>query len=238
MAARSAEDAKDIASRIPSDLQRDWNSAKIVAMKLILHAKADCCPIFKRTLLESDGKRLVGSTQDVFWASGLSPSDTVSTRPSYYPGSTHLGCIMVQVRSELLREASQLRKIDTYRHDDVTLLAAGDPPVTSTSTPDPVLLESEGILSDAPTSVTPIAQDDPDTSTATVVSDDSDHECEEQDMSDIEQQLDFHDTDTVTESAVVTIKKSPDKPTHKSQSPPTIRHKGVNISSAVQPTNY
>ena len=84
---------------------------------------------------------------------------------------------MVQVRSELLREAnSQLRKIDTYRHDDVTLLAADDPPVTSTSTPDPVLLESEGILSDAPTSVTPIAQDDPDTSTATVVSDDSDHE--------------------------------------------------------------
>ena len=107
MAARSAADAKDIAARIPRELQRDWHRVKRDVLKEILHAKADCCPLFKRTLLESDGKRLIESTQDVYWASGLSPRDTTSTRPPYYPGSNHLGRILEQVRSWLLREASK-----------------------------------------------------------------------------------------------------------------------------------
>ena len=131
---------------------------------ILIHYKADGCHIFKRTLIESDGKRLVESTQHIGysdWAGGLFSRDTVSTRPSYHPGSNHLGRILEQIRSELPRAASHLQKIDTDRPDDVTSSAAGDPAVKSTTTSDLVPLESKGISSDASTSVIPIAQDDP-----------------------------------------------------------------------------
>ena len=246
MAARSAADAKDIAARIPRELQRDWHSVKRDAMREILHAKADCCPLFKRTLLESNGKRLVESTQDVYWASGLSPRDTASTHPSYYPGSNHLGRILEQVRSELLREASKLQKINTERHDDVISSAAGDPAAKSTASPKPVhSTSSGGISSDAsnsatatyPGTSTPTAQDDLGTSTATAVSDDSDHECEELDMSSIEELIDGSDTDTVTEPAAeVPTKKSTENPPQKSQSQPPKLSRRVERSSDLQPT--
>ena len=152
----------------------------------------------------------------------MSPRDTASTRPSYYPGSNHLRRILEQVRSDLLREASRLQKINTERHDDVISSAAGDPAAKSTASPKPVhSTSSGGISSDAPNSATatdpgtstPTAQDDLGTSTATAVSDDSDHECEELDMSGIEELIDGSDTDTVTESAAeVPTKKSTENP--------------------------
>ena len=243
MAARSAADAKDIAARIPRGLQRDWHSVKRDAMKEILHAKADCCPLFKRTLLESDGKRLVESTQDVYWASGLSPRDTASTRPSYYPGSNHLGRILEQVRSELLGEASKIQKINTERHDDVISSAAGDPATKSTASPKLVhFTSSGGISSDASNSASAtdpgtstLTDQDLGTSTVTAVSDDSDHECEELDLSGIEELIDG--SDTVTESAAeVPTKKSTENPPQKSRPQPTKLSRRVEISSDLQPT--
>ena len=91
---------------------------------------------------------------------------------------------------------------------------------------------SGGISSDAsnsatatdPGTSTPTAQDDLGTSTATTVpvSDDSDHECEELDMSGIEELIDGSDTDTVTDSAAeVLTKKSTENPPQKSRPQPT-----------------
>ena len=179
-------------------------------------------------------------------ASGLSPRDTVCTRPSYYPGSNHLGRILEQVRSELTREASKLQIIDTERHDDVISSAAGDPAAKSTTSPKHVQSTSSGgISSDAsnsaaptdPGTSTPTAQDDPGTSTPTAVSNDSDHECEELNMSGIEELIDGSDTDTVTESAAeVPTKKSTANPPQKSRPQPTKLSRGVEISTDVLPT--
>ncbi len=105
------EEAKEIASRVPIHLRRDWNSLKLVAMRDILHAKADYCQQFRNELLNSAGKHLVESTRDLFWSSGLSPKDSSTTHPSYYPGRNQLGRVLELVRSELLNEVMLQKRL-------------------------------------------------------------------------------------------------------------------------------
>ena len=71
--------AKEIVSRIPRYLHRDWHKIKLTVMREILIAKADYCPMFKFELIDSSGKDLIECTQDLFWASGLSPRLTDTT---------------------------------------------------------------------------------------------------------------------------------------------------------------
>ena len=101
--ARTPDQAKEIASRVPRELHKNWHSINLIVMKEILHAKADYNSRFKEELILSDGKKLVESTKDIFWASGMSPRDTTSTLPSFYPGLNQLGKVLNQVRSDLLR---------------------------------------------------------------------------------------------------------------------------------------
>ena len=72
-----------------------------------VHAKADCCPLFKTALIESVGKQLVECTQDLYWASGLPPRFIESTKPDFYPGKNHLGHVLESVRKDLVKEAVQ-----------------------------------------------------------------------------------------------------------------------------------
>ena len=94
--ARTPDQAKEIASRVPRELHKNWHSIKLIVMKEILHAKADYNSRFKEELILSDGKKLVESTKDIFWASGMSPRDTTSTLPSFYPGLNQLGKVLNQ----------------------------------------------------------------------------------------------------------------------------------------------
>ncbi len=104
--ARTAAEAKAIASRVPSHLHKDWHAIKTHVMREILHAKADYCPIFKADLLNSAGSRLVEAVRgDIFWSSGLPPQLAASTKPSYFPGKNVLGRVLEQVRNDLMKEA-------------------------------------------------------------------------------------------------------------------------------------
>ena len=84
-------ETKEIVSRSPRYLHGDWHQIKLSVMKQILHAKADYCPLFRSTLIESTGKILVESTQDFCWASGLPSVFSDTTKPEYYSGRNHLG---------------------------------------------------------------------------------------------------------------------------------------------------
>ena len=103
--ANTPEEAKEIASRVPNHMHKDWHSIKLCIMKEILHAKADYCKQFKSALMESVGKRLVECTQDMYWASGLPPRYTLATKPEYYPGDNKLGQVLESVRFDLIRES-------------------------------------------------------------------------------------------------------------------------------------
>ena len=92
--ARTPTEAKEIASRMPGYLHKDWHKIKLTVMKEILHAKTDCCPLLKSALIGSLGKQLVECTQDLYWASGLPPRYTETTKPEYYPGKKHLGRVL------------------------------------------------------------------------------------------------------------------------------------------------
>ena len=53
--------------------------------------------------MKSMGKSIVESTQDLFWASGLPPRYSSSTKPVYFPGHNKLGHVPESVRSELVK---------------------------------------------------------------------------------------------------------------------------------------
>ena len=111
--------AKEIASNVPIHFHHDWHHIKLTVMREILHAKADCCPLFKTELMESQGNHRVESTHDLFWASGLPPSFTVTTKPDYYPGGNQLGHILESVRNYLIKESVVNALIDTDSQIDL-----------------------------------------------------------------------------------------------------------------------
>ena len=112
MASRTPAEAKDIASRIPRHLHRDWHSFKHCVMREVLHAKADSCPRFKQELIQTGDRKLVEATRDLFWASGLSPKESASTQPGYYPGLNQLGRVLERVRHELTEEEARIEALN------------------------------------------------------------------------------------------------------------------------------
>ena len=73
LAAQTPAEAKEITSRVSRHLHGDWYNIKHCVMKDILHTKADYCSKFRTTLMNTVGMRLVESTRDLYWASGLLP---------------------------------------------------------------------------------------------------------------------------------------------------------------------
>ena len=89
-------------------------------MKDILHANSDYCKQFKNALIESGKKPLVECTSDLFWASGLSPRDTSTTHPSFFPGINNLGRVLSQVRAELIKGAVLMNQIDVDSPENIS----------------------------------------------------------------------------------------------------------------------
>ena len=114
--AESPAEAKEIASRIPRYLHKDWHQIKLTVMREILIAKADYCPMFKSTLIDSSGNDLVECTQCQFWSSGLTPRLSATTKPTFYPGSNMLGTILESVRRDLIKHAVLTKISETDLH--------------------------------------------------------------------------------------------------------------------------
>ena len=124
--ATSAAEAKAVSSRVPSHMRQDWHSINMAVMKDILHAKADCSPVFRKSLLDSTGRRLVEAVRgDIFWSSGLSPFFAATTKPEYYPGRNILGSVLESVRLDLVKEAVLYDELtdDQAPHCQPSLLA-------------------------------------------------------------------------------------------------------------------
>ena len=101
MLAKTPGRAKQIANRVPYQHLKTWHSIKRDVMREILAAKCEQCPKFKETLLKSEGKRLVEATQDLYWASGLPPILSSSTKPECFPGCNWLGRILEDMRHDI-----------------------------------------------------------------------------------------------------------------------------------------
>ena len=135
--ARTPAEAKDVSSRVPNEMHKDWHCIKMCIMKEILHAKADYCQLFRSALKESMGKRLVECTQDMYWASGLPPRYTLSTKPEHYPGFNTLGRVLESVRSDLIKESlmDELLDVDTHPASSLTLLSDPEVPALPSTSP-------------------------------------------------------------------------------------------------------
>ena len=67
---------------------------------------------FKQKLIQTGDRKLVEATRDLFWASGLSPKESVSTQPGYYPGLNQLGRVLERVRYELTDEEARIATLN------------------------------------------------------------------------------------------------------------------------------
>ena len=102
---KTPEKAKEIASRVPRHMQKDWHSIKIGIMEEILLEKLKKCDDFKNSLISSGEKKIVEAVKsDRHWSCGLNPKDATTTKPQFYPGENRLGLLLEQIRSTLSGE--------------------------------------------------------------------------------------------------------------------------------------
>ena len=93
--ARSAHEAFKIAEKHRESRRSDWDSVKVFIMLDILRSKAGQHEYVRRKLLETGNRRLVeNSWRDDFWGWG-----------SNRDGENMLGCLWMQVRSEIGEKA-------------------------------------------------------------------------------------------------------------------------------------
>ena len=105
--AATAAIAKQRSRDIPLSTDRtEWNKIKLNVMKSVLCAMANSSPSFVQYLLKTGDKFLAEATRDTFWGAGLSPHMCRTTDPSHYPGSNHLGMMLMELRMEIIKEQS------------------------------------------------------------------------------------------------------------------------------------
>ena len=103
LATKTPEKAKEIASRVPRHMQKDWHSIKIGIMEEILLEKLKKCDDFENSLINSGDKKIVEAVKsDRHWSCGLNPKDATTTKPKFYPGENRLGLLLEQIRSTLI----------------------------------------------------------------------------------------------------------------------------------------
>ena len=72
-------------------------------MEEILHAKANCCPQFKRALLDSGSKVLIEGTMNTCWGIGQSAYNYPRTDyTDYLPGDNILGHMLMDIREDIM----------------------------------------------------------------------------------------------------------------------------------------
>ena len=72
-------------------------------MRELLNAKVEQCSKFGTTLLKTEGKQIIEATHDMYWASGLPPYLSTTTKPECFSGENWLGHILECIRDELIR---------------------------------------------------------------------------------------------------------------------------------------
>ena len=131
--------AKQIANRVPGNLLKDWHVIKCDVMRELLIAKVEQCSKFRSTLLKTEGKRLIEATNDMYWASGLPPYLSTTTKPECFPGKNWLGRILEDIRDEL-RQSTSSSSMDTSDSTNTLIGEASrsttdQPPVSTTAQP-------------------------------------------------------------------------------------------------------
>ena len=131
--------AKQIANRVPGNLLKDWHVIKCDVMRELLIAKVEQCSKFRSTLLKTEGKRLIEATNDMYWASGLPPYLSTTTKPDCFPGKNWLGRILEDIRDEL-RQSTSSSSMDTSDSTNTLIGEASrsttdQPPVSTTAQP-------------------------------------------------------------------------------------------------------
>ena len=140
--APSAAKAKEISSRVPSQLHGTWHQYKRGVMREILTAKVKCCPEFRQALIDSEGKSLVEAVKsDRFWSSGLNPRDVMTTNMMYYPGENQLGQLLEHIRLQLINDHTNIPApppAEIQSESDTLITGVEDVPELGDSTaPDP-----------------------------------------------------------------------------------------------------
>ena len=111
-------------------------------MEDILEAKINSCTEFRQSLINSLGKRLVEAIKsDIFWSSGLNPSDSSTTKAHFYPGQNRLGHILKRVRSNLLLRNKKKSTVE-HIHDSNDEAPQTSDTATVPRIPDPTLADS------------------------------------------------------------------------------------------------
>ena len=119
-------------------------------MRELLIAKVEQCSKFRTTLLKTEGKRLIEATNDMFWASGLPPYLSTTTKPECFLGKNWLGRILEDIRDELRRSTSS-SSMDTSDSTNTLIEEAprsttDQPPVSTTAQP-PVSTPAQSLVS-------------------------------------------------------------------------------------------
>ena len=128
LASTTPEKAKEIASRVPRHMQKDWHSIKIGVMEEVLSQKITSCDEFKNSLINSGNKRLVEAVKsDRYWRCGLNPKEASTTKSKYYPGENRFGLLLEHIRSTLIEK---LNTPNIVNHD-TDLDTASTPDVSS-----------------------------------------------------------------------------------------------------------
>ena len=131
--------AKQIANRVPGNLLKDWHVIKCDVMRELLIAKVEQCSKFRSILLKTEGKRLIEATNDMYWASGLPPYLSTTTKPECFPGKNWLGRILEDIRDER-RQSTSSSSMDTSDSTNTLIEEAfrsttDQPPVSTTAQP-------------------------------------------------------------------------------------------------------
>jgi ribA/ribD-fused uncharacterized protein len=76
-----------------------WDKVKVSVMKKILQRKFEQNPDLKERLVSTGNRPLVESTPDKFWGAGLAEKTLRCHLPNDYPGTNHLGRLLVDLRN-------------------------------------------------------------------------------------------------------------------------------------------
>lgn len=111
--ASHAGEAKSIAQALPEEMSEAWEMKSEKTMMHLLELKAKQCPEFRQALLQSE-KYIAEGTADRRWGTGLTPEQTMSTKPSHWPGKNTMGTLLMDLREKLkTAENGQKENINT-----------------------------------------------------------------------------------------------------------------------------
>ncbi len=83
-----------------SEVSESWKQSAVDKMKATCKLKYQSC-VHAHTALLNSWITLAEATGDPFWGTGLNVAQTLECIPDYWPGSNHMGKILVDIWAEL-----------------------------------------------------------------------------------------------------------------------------------------